>query len=99
MNQALDTIDETKGAMKYILVLAEPETERLERLKLIDRMKMNGISRDRFYKITAALGNLDIVAEEPTQPDGRIKKVHTSLTPKGRKVAECLGQINMILEE
>jgi hypothetical protein len=98
-NQALDTIDDTKGALKYILVLAESETEHLERLQLIDRMKENGISRDRFYKITAALGNLGIVKEEPTQPDGRIKKVHTALTPKGRKIAEHLNQIKTILEK
>ena len=98
-SQALDTIDDTKGAIKYILVLADPETEHLERLQLIEEMKENGISRDKFYKITTALSHLDIITEEPTQPDGRIKKVHTALTPKGRKIAEHLNQIKTILEE
>ncbi len=97
--RALDTIDETKGALKYILVLSDPETEHLERLQLIEKMKENNISRDKFYKITTALNHLDIVAEETTQRNGRIKKVHTTLTPKGRKIAEHLNQIKTILEE
>jgi len=98
-HRALDTIDETKGALKYILVLSDPETEHLERLQLIDKMKENNISRDKFYKITTALSHLDIVTEETTQRNGRIKKVHTALTPKGRKIAEHLNQIKTILEE
>lgn len=98
-NQALDTIDETKGAIKYILVLSDPETERLERLQLIEKMKENNISRDKFYKITAALSHLNIITEEATQPDGRIKKVHTTLTPKGKRIAQHLNQIKAILEE
>jgi predicted transcriptional regulator len=98
-NQALDTIDETKGAIKYILVLSDPETERLERLQLIEKMKENNISRDKFYKITTALSHLNIITEEATQPDGRIKKVHTTLTPKGKRIAQHLNQIKTILEE
>ena len=98
-NQALDTIDETKGALKYILIMAEPEIGHLERLQLIDKMKENGISRDKFYKITTALNHLHIVTEETTQRNGRIKKVHTALTPKGRKIAEHLKQIKIILED
>ena len=98
-NQALDTIDETKGAIKYILVLSEPETEQMERLQLIEKMKENKISRDKFYKITDALSHLNIITEETTQPDGRIKRVYTTLTPKGNKIAEHLNQIKAILEE
>lgn len=98
-NQALDTIDETKGAIKYILVLSDPETEQMERLHLIEKMKENNISRDKFYKITAALSHLNIITEEATQPDGRIKKVHTTLTPKGKRIAQHLNQIKAILEE
>ena len=98
-HRALDTIDETKGALKYILIMAEPEIGHLERLQLIDKMKENGISRDKFYKITTALNHLDIVTEETTQRNGRIKKVHTALTPKGRKIAEHLKQIKTILED
>lgn len=98
-NQALDTIDETKGAIKYILVLSDPETEQMERLHLIEKMKENNISRDKFYKITAALSHLNIITEEATQPDGRIKKVHTTLTPKGKRIAQHLNQIKTILEE
>ena len=40
-SQAIDTIDETKGALKYILVLSEPETEHMEGLQLIEKMKDN----------------------------------------------------------
>ena len=98
-NQAFDTINETKGALKYILILSDPETGRLERLQLIDKMRENGISRDKFYKITTALNHLDIVTVEATQPNGRIKKVHTTLTPRGKKIAEHLEQIKTILEE
>jgi len=98
-NQAFDTINETKGALKYILILSDPKTGRLERLQLIDKMKENGINRDKFYKITAALNHIDIVAEETTQRNGRIKKVNTALTPRGRKIAEHLDKIKTILEE
>ena len=98
-SRALAIIDETRGVIRYILVLADPEAEQMERLQLISKMKKNGISRDKFYKITATLGSLNIITEETTQRDGRIKKVHTSLTPKGREIAEHLNQIKKILEE
>jgi predicted transcriptional regulator len=62
-------------------------------------MKEAGINRYKFYRITKTLVDLNIVTEETTQRDGRIKKVHTSLTPKGREIAEHLNQIKKILEE
>ena len=98
-SQTLDTVDETRGVIRYMLVLADSEAEQMERLQLIEKMKEAGINRDKFYRITKTLIDLDIVTEETTQPDGRIKKVHTALTPKGRKIAAHFNQIKKILEE
>ena len=96
-HRALDTIDDTKGALKYILVLSDPEAEHLERLQLIEKMKKNGISRDKFYKITKALVNEGLIEEVTTQSNGRVKRVKTELTPKGRQVAELIQKIEQAL--
>jgi predicted transcriptional regulator len=96
-SEAFHTIDDTKGTLTYMLVLAEPETQRMERLELIETMRANGINRDKFYKITKALAGSGLIEEVATQPNGRVKRVKTELTPKGRQVAELLQKIKQTL--
>jgi len=94
---AFQTIDDIKGTLTYMLVLDEPETQRIERLELIDTMRANGINRDKFYKITKALAAAGLIEEVTTQPNGRVKIVKTELTPKGRQVAELVKKIEQAL--
>ena len=96
-SETFQIIDDTKGTLTYMLVLAEPETQRMERLELIETMKANGINRDKFYKITKALTGADLIEEITTQPNGRVKIVKTELTPKGRRVAELVKKIEQAL--
>ncbi len=96
-SEAFQLIDDNKGTLTYMLVLAEPETQRMERLELIEKMRASGINRDKFYKITKALTAAGFIAEVTTQPNGRVKIVKTELTPKGRQVAELVKKIEQAL--
>ena len=96
-SEIFQTIDDTKGTLTYILVLAEPETQRMERLELIDTMRSNGINRDKFYRITKTMAGADLIEEVTTQPNGRVKRVKTELTPKGKQVAELVQKIKQTL--
>jgi len=96
-SEAFQIIDDIKGTLTYMLVLAEPETQHMERLELIDTMRANGINRDKFYKITKSLAGAGLIEEVTTQPNGRVKIVKTELTPKGRQVAELVQKIEQAL--
>ena len=97
-SEALQTIDNTKGTLTYILVLAEPETQKMERLELIKKMGANGINRDKFYRITKVMADVGLIEEVTMQPNGRVKRVKTGLTPKGEKIGELIKQIIKTLE-
>ncbi len=96
-SEALKTIDNTKGTLTYILILAEPETQKRERLDLIETMRDNGINRDKFYRITKAMADVGLIEEVTMQPNGRVKIVKTELTPKGRRLAELVKKIEQAL--
>lgn len=96
-SEALQTIDNTKGTLTYILVLAEPETQQMERLELIKKMRDNGINRDKFYRITKVMADVDLIEEVTMQPNGRVKRVKTELTPKGKQVAQLVQRIKQTL--
>jgi len=96
-SEAFKTINDTKGTLTYIIVLAEPETQQMERLELIEKMRANGINRDKFYKITRAMVDAGLIEEVTTQPNGRMKRVKTELTPKGKQVAELIQKIKQTL--
>lgn len=97
-SEALQTIDDTKGALTYILALAEPEMQKMERLELIEAMRDKGINRDKFYRITRTLAEIGLIEEVTEQPNGRVKRVMTELTPKGEKIGELIKQIMKTLE-
>jgi len=98
-SEALQTIDNTKGALTYILILTEPETQKMERLELIELMRNKGINRDKFYRITRSMADIALIEEVTAQPNGRVKLVMTELTPKGEKIGELIKQIKRTLEE
>jgi len=98
-SEALQTIDDTKGTLTYILTLAEPEMQQMERLELIEVMRDRGINRDKFYRITRTLAKIGFIEEVTEQPNGRVKRVMTELTPKGEKIGELIKQIIITLED
>jgi len=98
-SEALQTIDDTKGALTYILALAEPEMQKMERLELIEAMRDRGINRDKFYRITRTLAEIGLIEEVTEQPNGRVKRVMTELTPRGEKIGEIIKQLIKTIEE
>ena len=97
LSETFQRIDDTKGTLTYILVLADPETQRMESLELIETMRANGINRSKFYKISKALAGAGLIEEVITQLNGRVKRVKTELTSKGRQVAELVQKIEQAL--
>ena len=95
LSETFQIIDDTKETLTYIL--AEPETQSMESLELIETMRAIGINRSKFYKIPKALAGADLIEEVTTQPNVRVKRVKTELTPIGRQVAELVQKIEQAL--
>ena len=95
--ETFDILDNTKGAHRYILTLTDPETHKLERISLIERMEEDDINRNQFYNITKQLKQIKLIEENQIIIDGR-RNIYTKLTPKGEKIGELIKQIIKTLE-
>ena len=95
--ETFDILDNTKGAHRYILILTYPETHKLERISLIERMEEDDINRNQFYNITKQLKQIKLIEENQIIIDGR-RNTYTKLTSKGEKIGELIKQIIKILE-
>ena len=95
--ETFDILDNTKGAHRYILILTDPETYKLERISLIERMEEDDINRNQFYNITKQLKQITLIEENQIIIDGR-RNTYTKLTPKGEKIGELIKQIIKTLE-
>jgi len=95
--ETFDILDNTKGAHRYILILTDPETHKLERISLIERMEEDDINRNQFYNITKQLKQIKLIEENQIIIDGR-RNTYTKLTPKGEKIGELIKQIIKTLE-
>ena len=96
--ETFDILDNTKGAHRYIHILTDPETHKLERISLIERMEEDDINRNQFYNITKQLKQIKLIEENQIIIDGR-RNIYTKLTPKGEKIGELIKQIIKTLED
>ena len=96
--ETFDILDNTKGAHRYILTLTDPETHKLERISLIERMEEDDINRNQFYNITKQLKQIKIIEENIIIIDGK-RNTHTKLTPKGEKIGKQINQLIKKIEE
>ena len=96
--ETFDILDNTKGAHRYILILTDPETHKLERTSLIKRMQEANINKNQFYNITKQLKQIKIIEENIIIIDGK-RNTFTKLTPKGEKIGEIIKQLIKTIEE
>jgi hypothetical protein len=96
--ETFDILDNTKGAHRYIQILTNPETHKLERTSLIKRMEKDNINKNQFYNITKQLKQIKIIEENIKIIEGK-RNTFTKLTPKGEKIGEALNQLIKSMEE
>ena len=93
--ETFDILDNTKGAHRYILILTDPETHKLERISLIERMEEDDINRNQFYNITKQLKQIKLIEENQIIIDGR-RNIYTKLTPKGETAHRLLNMLHRL---
>ena len=96
--ETFDTLDNTKGTHRYIQILTDQETHKLERTSLIKKMREDNINKNQFYNITKQLKQIKIIEENIIIIDGK-RNTFTKLTPKGEKIGEIIKQLIKTIEE
>ncbi|MBA7658522.1 hypothetical protein ES703_66478 [subsurface metagenome] len=87
--ELIGELDETKGALRVLLILHEGP---LPRTKLIGNA---AVGKQAVYTALRVLQQLGLVEEERTK--GFPNTVFTGLTERGRKVAKMVGEIEKLV--
>lgn len=95
-NTTFNALDELKAGLRFLSTLLEEETAGLDRKGLIEHLNKQGVSQNQVYKNIKTMMELGLIKETEIQR-GNVKSVYTTLTPKGRQVAEYVKKIKQTL--